>query len=366
MGSGKIKMKISKKIKIEGDFIDSFIYSGSLFLVDTQLNLTSYSWNQLISISNCPSELSPTLKDCFSKMETKNISNLNDTYFIYNDILHQHTLGHLALESWPTDLDIYKNNFIISSAEGIKTIKGDRTQEGEKVSFKFGKNLKKMWDEKVFELAVGNLDRLIISCGYEGAFELFTQTKSDSYKLIDEKRISEKEWIGCEWDTDTGIAILKNNLKQKILQFEKFDNQYYSKLTDSIEKKKYREIIKNEDPIDWEIPSSNQNYINSWILNEKLYFFDENLKLYECEENNLIPISQVDNQTDSIGTIIDSAKTNFGVVFEDINKLYLHDSGVSVLSEHSTNWRTYPKSKNYQNHIHIIEDDYLTVQIFNI
>ena len=30
-------MRATKKIKIEGDFIDSFIYSGTLFLVDTLL-----------------------------------------------------------------------------------------------------------------------------------------------------------------------------------------------------------------------------------------------------------------------------------------------------------------------------------------
>ena len=72
-------MKITKKIHIEGDFIDSFIYSGSLFLVDTQLKLTTYSWNDLLNASNCTPELNKTLHNCFSDIRTENIEALEDT-----------------------------------------------------------------------------------------------------------------------------------------------------------------------------------------------------------------------------------------------------------------------------------------------
>ncbi|OUI29042.1 hypothetical protein AZZ76_002131, partial [Klebsiella pneumoniae] len=34
-------------LNIEGDYIDSFIYSGVLYLLDSDFKFTSYSWNTL-------------------------------------------------------------------------------------------------------------------------------------------------------------------------------------------------------------------------------------------------------------------------------------------------------------------------------
>ncbi len=356
-------MKITKKIHIEGDFIDSFIYSGSLFLVDTQLKLTTYSWNDLLNASNCTPELNKTLHNCFSDIRTENIEALEDTYTVYHDVLNTHCTDELFLDSWPTDLDIYKNNFLISSNEGIQTFKCNREQNGQNVKIDFDKNIKKMWNEKVFELAVGSLDRLIISCGVMGAFELFTNSYSE-YRLTKDKHISDKEWIGCEWDMNTGIAILKNQLKQELLKFETLNQDHLSKLSNQLERNQYFKTIKEEEPQEYELPTSNQSYINSWVFDDKIYLFGEDLKLYEYSENSIHPVTQVDTNQKSIGTIIDSAKTHFGVVFEDLDNLYLFDSNIHILSNDVTNWRTYPKSINYQNHIHLIEDDYMTVQIF--
>lgn len=357
-------MTVTKKIKIEGDFIDSFIYSGSLFLVDTQLRLTSYSWNEILNYSNCPTIKKNFLRNCFSENNTQNISELDNEYIIYNDALNSSIIDTVELDSWPTDLDIYKNKFIISSADGIKSVVGNRSIENLKVKFEFSQNIKKMWDEKVFELAVGTLDRLIISCGYEGAFELFTRTKADSYELIKEKQLSEKEWIGCEWDQNTGIAILKNQLKQELLKFETLNEDHLSKLSNRSEINQYYKTIKEEEPQEYELPMSTQNYINSWVFDDKIYLFGEDLKLYEYTEDNINTVTQVNTDRETIGTIIDSAKTHFGLVFEDIDNLYLFDSTIQILSNNVTNWRTYPKSRNYQNHIHFIENDHLTIQIF--
>lgn len=357
-------MTVTKKIKIEGDFIDSFIYSGSLFLIDTKLRLTSYSWNEILNYSNCPPIKKKFLLNCFSENNTQNISDLDNEYIIYNDSLNNSVIDTLELDSWPTDLDIYKNKFIISSADGIKSVVGNRSVENLKVKFEFSQNVKKMWDEKVFELAVGTLDRLIISCGYEGAFELFTRTKADSYELIKEKQLSEKEWIGCEWDQNTGIAILKNQLKQELLKFETVNKEHASQITDQLEKNRYYKMIKEEEPQQYEISTLDQSYINSWVFDDKIYLFDENLKLYEYYEETLNPITQVKSNNYPIEKIIDSAKTKFGLIFEDLNNLYRYDTELSIVSNKTTNWRTYPKSTNYQNHLHIIEDDYITIQIF--
>lgn len=38
---------IALNLEIEGDYIDSFIYMGVLFLVDFDFNIHSYQWNEI-------------------------------------------------------------------------------------------------------------------------------------------------------------------------------------------------------------------------------------------------------------------------------------------------------------------------------
>jgi hypothetical protein len=38
-------------IAIEGDFIDSFIYSGTLFLVNGDSRISTYSWESLLQLA---------------------------------------------------------------------------------------------------------------------------------------------------------------------------------------------------------------------------------------------------------------------------------------------------------------------------
>ncbi|PZQ28252.1 MAG: hypothetical protein DI557_23460 [Serratia marcescens] len=44
---GEVMSNLALDLKIEGDFIDSFIYSGVLYLLDSEFRFTSYSWNSL-------------------------------------------------------------------------------------------------------------------------------------------------------------------------------------------------------------------------------------------------------------------------------------------------------------------------------
>ena len=74
----------------------------------------------------------------------ENIEALEDTYTVYHDVLNTHCTDELFLDSWPTDLDIYKNNFLISSNEGIQTFKCNREQNGRNVKIDFDKNIKNL------------------------------------------------------------------------------------------------------------------------------------------------------------------------------------------------------------------------------
>ncbi|ENW98545.1 hypothetical protein F900_03146 [Acinetobacter modestus] len=329
------------------------------------MNLKSYDWKELINETNASEDKKNYLKEVFNQQKTLNIDVLEETYYIYENILDKNVIDTFSLDAWPTDLDIYKNNFLISSSEGVKSIMGDRPRD--RAEFKFTNDIKKIWSDKVYELAVGNLHRLIVSCGSNGAFELFTDTK---HRLVNEHILSDKEWIGCEWDINTDIAILKNKFEQEYFKFNNIDKNTLEDLESLDEKKKYKEEIKNQRPDILSLPDIEKSFINSWVLDGKFYFFDKNMELFEYlqKDHKYKRVEKIiDNGELDVNNLIDSAKTLYGVLLEDLNNLYLYNSNkTQVVSSNVANWRVYPKSKNYQNHLHVVEKDYLTIYAFEI
>ncbi|TXL08070.1 hypothetical protein BMR07_03080 [Methylococcaceae bacterium CS1] len=62
-------------IEIEGDYLSSFIYSGVLILVDSDFNLTTYSWSEVISqaLSGYNSQQQFLLKGYFENSRSSKI-----------------------------------------------------------------------------------------------------------------------------------------------------------------------------------------------------------------------------------------------------------------------------------------------------
>ena len=106
------------KIKIEGNFLDSFLYSGILFTIDTNGNIYTHSFKHLIN------NFAETLDSSKEKLELKkfilNLSQKSNTletdnsleFTIDQNFLKKHNIGtRLDLGFWPTDIDI-RNNMI--------------------------------------------------------------------------------------------------------------------------------------------------------------------------------------------------------------------------------------------------------------
>ena len=111
------------KINIEGNFLDSFIYSGVLFTVDVNGVLCTYSWNNLIK---------EYIKKDYSKkkfekklIDTREKTRFEKDFIIELDqkFLKEYQQGICVdLDVWSTDLDIKDNILYISSERGLEAL----------------------------------------------------------------------------------------------------------------------------------------------------------------------------------------------------------------------------------------------------
>lgn len=372
-------MKMAElNINIVGDFIDSFIYSGVLFTVDTDGRLCSYSWNNLVEryFSLYPeySFIKNKILDCRSKNSRPITEDI--TLNFEKSFLEKYQKGTCCdLNVWSTDLDVKDNILYISSERGLETLPFLQEWDNGKV-MKFNE-LVPLWKEaKVFGLSTGSWGRTILAAGNNGALEIMNndveQLKMIGFSRKKEKIINNGVCLDCEWNSNSTLAILeglgdkmmylfnnvtsdsnfKNNGRKKITS-KKDKEESIQKITDSLNRETVRDISKLE-------------FVNSWFEEGNLYATGEGNKEYIFKNNEWMELSGPKLYLNK--TVISKIKKiNSGRFIEtDSDELFIvKDCKEYLLSDDYTSWRVFPRSKNYQDRIHIVNDDCLQIKIFD-
>ena len=246
------------KIKIEGTFLDSFLYSGILFTIDTNGNIYTHSFKHLIN------NFAETLDSSKEKLELKkfilNLSQKSNTletdnsleFTIDQNFLKKHNIGtRLDLGFWPTDIDIRNNMIYISSEKGVEIYPFNWKADGPSLSFDKKKTL---WNDcKVFGVSTGSWGRTMIAAGNQGALELFNRYDSDlsdylGDKKIEPKHISNGTWIDCELSKYSTLLILRGIDDQQTLNIERTFSKktLQEKLEDkSLDDEKKHDLLNN-------------------------------------------------------------------------------------------------------------------------
>ena len=391
------------ELKIEGNYIDSFIYSGSFFLLDSEMRLTSFPWKDVI---NCIEEKSQEKKQLiynYFSGEKYDVSLIKEESFNYiinkekmDKISQKESNKHCVIDFdyWVTDIDIYKNTLFISSHEGIDNFATNRQElrKGEPKFEFFPQQKNKLTEQKVFDITVGNYSRLIATCGKDGALQINMKSKDEKGGLFelstDIYQLSDDIWINCDWDSEIGIAVIKNKLKQEFFKFntinkdEIISDESGRILFEKLNKENKRKVIQEKHP---EKMIKKDNVINSWIVeengNKKIVFLDIDLNFHQLNLDNFVEeqsnIQAEFEMTDFSNLhrdlILETQKTDFGIVIETLDKLFFIPnlySGNKINKPFSlncvTNWRTFPKSKNYRNQLHIVQNDHVSIIGFNL
>ncbi len=375
------------KVKIEGNFLDSFLYSGVLFTVDTNGHLCTHSFKHLINSFadnlKCAKEQSELKKFILNPSQKSNILETNNSleFTIDQKFLNKHNIGtKLELGFWPTDLDIKNNMIYISSEKGVEVYPFHWRENGSVLSFEKQESI---WNDcKVFGVSTGSWGRTMIAAGTEGALEVFNKYDSDFSEYLSEKTIKPKVvsngvWIDCELDKFSTLLVLKGIDNQQTLNFEKtiskrkLQENLESQSPENLEKNNLLdELFKDLETEPTPITLDNSNIIQYWVNDHTnlIHGVDKDLNRYKYDSKTeqWISLYEGDSGKNQKYTPSSIAYIKEGMLFESNDSLfYLKNDLINEIEEDFISWRTFPRSKNYINHVNIINEDFLDIYAFS-
>ena len=378
------------KIRIAGDFWDCQIYRGWLYLWTLENEIIIIDWEKVIN------KITPNrLLKVSMNLAFVNGSHLYENAFetVFNDrdiikllkakfdklskikfslklkdiddcILYRHDSPFPEL---PNETEISNN--AIFAATDIGLLKSNTHTSG--LKFGVSSRMEKLWDCPLISIKANLYAQIALSAGSEGLFQYDNRNSDDPYFRNGDNKIGNNLYrLGSthsQFSNWSFLSIFNSSLidpsylsvtawhEEKQEGYPRFTKQFVGNISE-------KEIFK----------SSEDKYL-SWGGDDKIYKSSKKgiqivdfKRTYKDDQENLsqpleIKIKNWKNQ------IISAGNAYFGTVAESNDKLYILKSDNEVFIEKGevTQWKIYPKSKYYQNHLHIIKDDYIDIFSFN-
>jgi hypothetical protein len=377
------------KIIILGDFWDCQIYRNRLYLWYSNGRLRVVDWGLLIDFFiedeydrlafNCAflqgSLLyGDSLKVLFNDVEFKELLRnkfiriINRELVINENLIERFSLSDQdnPFKELQTDSEILNNNIYAATYNGIYGAAAHRTRAKLKVNPKsFLVN-----DFIAYSLKAGKYAKIALSGGDEG---LYQYNASDyDYGFFEEenhplyidgplKQISARHSSFADYNY---TSIYNTSLiGDSFLSFHKWErNNQDDRLN----------IVFDRDINESTIFGNHGLNGLSWGTNEKIYYAADNtLEVVRFKNYNSDDELFTDRKTFNFqawkGRILKGGISYFGTIIECENALVVlsGDDNFYNIQGEITRWRVYPRSINYENHLHVIKNDRLEIYSFN-
>jgi hypothetical protein len=389
------------KINIEGNYFDCQIYSGRLYLWTFDGDLKVIDWNALVNylIKNqrdkivmnfCfldgnylyKSSLIELFKDKdFRKLLLKKFAGIEKKNFkIPEKLLQKFTLGvqTTPMNIIPTDTEIYSNNLYFINEKGFYSASANRAKSEK---YLVSSRPKKLWDCNLFSIKANKYPQIALSGGDEGLFEYnISNSKPENLKTVERNifRISESH---SSFSNYTYLNVFNTSLVDKsYLAMFKWDNgekkenlsplqQMYSSRNKNFNRN-FDHFISTDTIFQLDLK---KNYL-SWGIDDKINLITDNkFEIIKCnyfadpEKGQNIFNKIYSNEVEISGDLVNSGSCYFGNIIETTTGLFilLSNGQKYCINEEITRWRIYPRSKNYENHLHVILDDRIEIYSFN-
>lgn len=329
-------MSYSFKLTLRGNFWDIYIYMEYLYLVTYDNELLICNWK---------------------KLKELNISEISE-----ND-LEKYSISRysLQMQDLNSDICIANKKIYLSNNYGLFLKQIDSIEDG---------NFEKILDYQSFSLTTNGLGYVTMSCGNEGLFELgpnIFDSKGKWIKDVDKKifKISSNHSTMCNYYGD------------KLYNFSYTDDAefYYFDQINTFKKNNPQKFSEKE--------IFNQNQIrdiyDTNLKEKKISWFHDN-KIYRIINNRQIEVVKLKKEENFIifepsyimnfqswkGKILTGISSKFGVIVECENALVVsfEENNFLNIAGEITKYRTYPNSKAYQNHLHVVLDDRIEIYQF--
>lgn len=379
------------KITIKGDYYDCQIYRGRIYLWTFDGDLKVYNWNDIvqsfikketdkIAMTFCfldgnylyKSSLIELFKDIdFKKLLLAKFTQIEKPVFqLTEKQLEKFLFGQQETPTGilPTDTEIYSNKLYFIHEKGLFSGSAHRNKSDK---YPVGSRPSKLWDCNLLSIKANKYPQLALSGGDEGLFELNMATSLPSNLERVEKKIFQISKNHSSFSNYSFLNIYNTSLiENSFLAMFKWNitkdkNQNDKPLRD------YDTSISDKDIFDIK---SNQHFI-SWGIEDKIYkatdggFEIIKFNNYANEEKGQQKFTRLNsvNLQAWKGKIINGGTAYFGNIVECENALVVVQSNGEYLTIPGpiTRWRVYPRSMNYENHLHVILDDRIEIYSFN-
>ena len=363
-----------------GDYIDSQIYRGRLYLWTIDGRLCTYDWNALVD-SLCKSKKDSlaftfTFKDGHYLYKHSLIEIFKDDDFKNlllqkiaavsqrNHIVKVCQLAKFLIQEQdvpggeiPIDTEIYDNKLYFINDHGLFSSSAHR-KTGNPVSSKPSK----LWDCKLLSIKANRYPQMALSAGEDGLFEINMSEESKKSGKQVERNINLINERHSSFANYNSLSIYSSSL---------VDSSYMAYFVWGNEGDKYfREYRSDFDQSD--IFDGKRGF--SWGAGDKLYLASQdgidvvrfNNNKRSLEENKTF--SYINHYKKGINkSVIGGGAAYFGNIIEFMDGLWVvrTDNQITKINKPVTRWRIFPRSINYENQLHVILDDCLNVYSFN-
>ena len=376
------------KISIPGDFWDIQIYRGRLYLWDMHGSVTVYNWDGIIdSIIRSENDrlqyrcafthgsylYGSDFHEIFSDSEVKNLLLAKFARIPAAQDLDVQAIGRYCIstqlnpfDELPTDTEIFLNCVFAATDSGLYYTRGHDTNRKTGLS----RRVFKLTDCPVLSFKANKYSQFALSAGDEGLFEYDYNQKYRDESLTSDSRLlnlskGHSQFADWAFSSIYSSSVISNSYLS-LFEWEKAyrspeDNDFYWS-------RKFKENV----PAD-EIFGRNQSGL-SWGAGDKLYRVVDN-------GIEIVPFTNyADKVEDSHfqnkkympfrpwkGRIIAAGSSFFGSIVECENALViiLSDDSSHTIEGPITRWRVYPRSINYENHLHVVKKDCVEIYSFN-
>jgi len=337
-------------VKIAGDYVNSYIYSGLLFLVKNGGEIILSDWKRVVRkkikniehyefINNCSNRIKEDFEDITFHLEEKEILDC--------------ILDRSSLNFWPSDFIIYSNVLYFSGQNGVEAIGLDY---GNKRFIE--DNRKFIYSNRAYKLASAKQRGIAIAAGANGVILKSINRYLDD---ITAPKLLEKKSVDIEWGASA--LVVNSEYVSSVDFFEKMPTPDFGTMTK--EEKDNFNALKISRSEEKEIPGY------SWSVGDRLFSMNENnikrsvISKEQGDERFNVKEVNIKSEYYPFDNFDSARSGSFGCVVDLYDRIVLmNDNGIRELGRDLTKWKVFPRAKNYVNHLHMIEDDCLNIKIF--
>lgn len=370
------------KLVIPGCYYDSQIYAGLLYLWSEDGAILVFDWNRLVEqislhtedylrfAAHCAFRKGSYLYDYewqlfiedsdMRKLMISRFEELSQVPIVFSEAeLSKFTLRHYDNPFvFPhADCLFYYNNLYVGSSDGLQVIERSRRTSSSHKSLK-------LWDGPVLSIAASH-KYLTLASGTEGLFDgkLDLENK-DKFKvrLRSSQPATSVRWL---YPSLYSSSYSGGYLVDFVLSKEHISEDGRKREQTRI----FREIIEDDDLFMMDNANS-ASY--SWGSHDKICLATQNqievIKFLSHldEESDLEPLGQVTLTGRQLTEVVSADSAHFGYIIEIEGGLLILNSLLETiwLDGEPVNWRIFPDSKDYVNHLHVIYEDHICVFSF--